>query len=148
MVKSSMNGETNLQLLLQNMSPVLHPDVYVFLTLPNVSTNDLGDYKILEPLMTFKESEGLSLIVLKKNVIEYNKNHKQQLDVGEVFKYITLKVHSSLNAVGLTAVVSAKLTKAQISANVVAAFYHDHIFVPAVDAERAVKALEEFRKDT
>jgi len=147
MVKLSMNGETNLQLLLQNMSPVLHSDVYVFLTLPNFSTNDLGNYKILEPLMTFKESEGLTLIALKQNVIEYNKNHKPQLDVGEEFKCITLKVHSSLNAVGLTAAVSAKLAKVQISANVVAAFYHDHIFIPAIDAERAVKALDEFKKD-
>ena len=144
MLKSIMNGETNLETLLENMSPVLHPDVYVFLTLTNASINDLGDYKTLEPLMTFKESEGLSLIVLKQNVIEYNKKHTTQLAAGEVFKYITLKVHSSLNAVGLTAAVSAKLTEAQISANVVAAFYHDHIFVPAVDAERAVKALEEF----
>lgn len=139
-----MNGETNLETLLQNMSPILHSEVYVFLTVTDATATDLGAYKILEPLMVYKEQEGLSLIVLKQNVIEYNQQHKTQLEVGEVFKYITLKVHSSLNAVGLTAAVSAKLTEAQISANVVAAFYHDHIFVPAVDAERAVKALEEF----
>ncbi|OJF77173.1 MAG: hypothetical protein BKP49_03290 [Treponema sp. CETP13] len=139
-----MNGETNLETLLQNMSPILHSEVYVFLTVIDATATDLGAYKILEPLMVYKEQEGLSLIVLKQNVIEYNQQHKTQLEVGEVFKYITLKVHSSLNAVGLTAAVSAKLTEAQISANVVAAFYHDHIFVPAVDAERAVKALEEF----
>ena len=56
-------------------------------------------------------------------------------------RQITLAIHSDLEAVGLTAAVSAELTRHGISANVVAAFYHDHIFVPAADAERAVEAL-------
>ena len=54
---------------------------------------------------------------------------------------ITLTVHSSLEAVGLTAAFATALTKAGISANVVAAFHHDHIFVPERDAERALEAL-------
>jgi hypothetical protein len=43
--------------------------------------------------------------------------------------------------VGLTAAVSAALTREGISANVIAAYYHDHIFVPEADAERALDAL-------
>lgn len=147
MLNLRMSGETNLQVLLQNMSPILHSEVYVFLTVTDASTTDLGEYKILEPIMVFKEQEGLTLIVLKQKVIEYNQQHTTQLQVGEAFKYITLKVHSSLNAVGLTAAISTKLTKAQISANVVAGFYHDHIFVPVADAERAARALKEFCKE-
>jgi hypothetical protein len=58
-------------------------------------------------------------------------------------RQITLKVHSSLEAVGLTAAFSRALTEAGISANVVAAYYHDHIFVPATDAERAIEALRQ-----
>ncbi len=54
---------------------------------------------------------------------------------------ITLNVHSALEAVGLTAAVATALTREGISANVVAAYYHDHIFVPEVDAERALEAL-------
>jgi len=55
---------------------------------------------------------------------------------------ITLTVHSSLEAVGLTAAVAGALARQGISANVVAAFYHDHIFVPRDQAERAVAVLE------
>ena len=47
-----------------------------------------------------------------------------------LFKLITLTVHSSLKSVGLTAAVTSKLAEYEISANVVAAYYHDHIFVP------------------
>ncbi len=60
---------------------------------------------------------------------------------GPVMRGITLTVHSSLEAVGLTAAVATALTEAGISANVVAAFFHDHIFVPAADADQAVAVL-------
>lgn len=59
-----------------------------------------------------------------------------------MLRLITLSVHSALEAVGLTAAVSGALTQAGISANVVAAYYHDHIFVPAADAKRAVEVLQ------
>ena len=55
--------------------------------------------------------------------------------------WITLDVHSSLEAVGLTAAVSAALAEENISCNVVAAYYHDHLFVPVADAERAMETL-------
>jgi uncharacterized protein len=54
---------------------------------------------------------------------------------------ITLTIHSSLEAVGLTAAVSQELTNAGISCNVVAAYYHDHLFVAIEDAERAIEVL-------
>lgn len=63
-----------------------------------------------------------------------------------VFKGITLTIHSSLDAVGLTAAVSAKLAEKGISANVIAAYYHDHIFVQAEKAELAIEALSEFSR--
>jgi hypothetical protein len=46
--------------------------------------------------------------------------------------------------VGLTAAVSAKLATKGISANVIAAYYHDHIFVQSTKAEIALSALKEF----
>ena len=55
-------------------------------------------------------------------------------------------MHSSLAAVGLTAAVSAALTEAGISANIVAAYYHDHLFVPDDDADRALAALESLQR--
>lgn len=67
-------------------------------------------------------------------------------DLGWIYEgafcHITLEVHSSLEAVGLTAVVAAELTKYGISANVVAAYYHDHIFVPSNRAHEALKCLQ------
>jgi len=60
--------------------------------------------------------------------------------------WITLTVHSSLEAVGLTAAVSKALTNANISCNVIAAYYHDHIFVPAQDAQQAMDVLLQLTK--
>ena len=65
------------------------------------------------------------------------------LAYDSVFRCITLNVHSSLEAVGLTAAVSGKLAETGISANVIAAYYHDHIFVPAEKADAALSALNE-----
>jgi hypothetical protein len=58
-----------------------------------------------------------------------------------VFKCLTLNVHSSLDAVGLTAAVSTKLTQANISANVVAVYHHDHVFIAVKYAEQALTDL-------
>jgi hypothetical protein len=63
-------------------------------------------------------------------------------------RMITLTVHSSLAAVGLTAAFSARLAREGIGANVVAAFHHDHIFVPAADAERALAALKALHRES
>ena len=58
------------------------------------------------------------------------------------FRCITLRVHSSLHAVGLTAAVSAELARHAVSANVVAGYFHDHVLVPSDRAEEALKHLE------
>ena len=59
-----------------------------------------------------------------------------------VFRQIALTVHSSLEAVVLTAAVSAALADQDISANVIAAYYHDHVFVSSAQAARALSALK------
>ncbi|CAE7213294.1 GIP, partial [Symbiodinium microadriaticum] len=64
-----------------------------------------------------------------------------------VSAWITLTVHSSLEAVGLTAAFASALAREGISANVVAAFFHDHVFVDIKDAERAVATLQKMSKD-
>ena len=84
------------------------------------------------------EAEGLTLVITKDNA------DKAKLEYESVFKCITLLIHSSLEAVGLTAAVSTKLAENGISANVVAAYYHDHIFVQSVKAEIALDALHDF----
>ena len=59
---------------------------------------------------------------------------------------ISLEVHSSLDAVGLTAALSKSLAEAGVSANIVAALRHDHLFVPwdrREDAMGCLKALSQ-----
>ena len=96
------------------------------------------DVSSLSPLATFNEAEGLTLVLQKETAVANN------LTFESVFKGITLTVHSSLDAVGLTAAVATKLASKGISANVIAAYYHDHIFVQKEKAVLALEALNEF----
>ena len=127
-----MSGITDLNLLLSSLNPSLADSEYVFLTHEEVTEAELAK---LEPIATFREAEGLTLIVPRNNAQDAGENFE------EVFCMITLQVQSSLTAVGLTAAVATKLAEKGICANVVAAFYHDHIFVPAERAADAMAAL-------
>ena len=129
-----MTGERDLEKLVATMSPVLMVGDYVFCTFKEAQ---YGDHSELEPMVSIRESEGLTLVVSK------NKADENNLSYQSVFKGITLTVHSSLDAVGLTAAFSKKLTDHGISANVVAGYYHDHLFVQKEHAEKAIAALKE-----
>ncbi|GGP66991.1 ACT domain-containing protein [Shewanella saliphila] len=131
-----MSGTTDLALLLTSMSPKLMDGEFVFCTVQG----EYEQYAQLNPLATFCESEGLTLVVNKEAAMATG------LAFDACFKQITLTVHSSLEAVGLTAAVAAKLTEFNISANVIAAYYHDHIFVPTDKAQLALTALAEFNQ--
>jgi hypothetical protein len=132
-MEMEMTGITDLGTLLREMRPDLRPGEYVYCSVPAQET----EWWSLEPIGFFREDEGLTLIVEKTAA------DKAGLAYGPVMRCITLTVHSALEAVGLTAAVAVALTRHGISANVVAAYHHDHIFVPAKDAERALAALAE-----
>ncbi len=87
-------------------------------------------------MVTVSEQEGLTLVVQEAQAVAAG------LDHHFVAGWITLRVHSALEAVGLTAAVSLALTDAGISCNVVAGFHHDHLFVPYARAAEAVQVLE------
>lgn len=127
-----MSGERNLAILLRSLNPQLHPDDYVFCSVPFGQEVGLTE----DAWAMIRESEGVTLI-LTRTAADHNRLPHEAL-----FRRITLNVHSSLEAVGLTAAVSTRLAEWEISANVVAGFYHDHIFVPSADADRALAALE------
>lgn len=129
-----MSGITELDKLLSSMEPELVDSEFVFCTV----SGSLSDYISLNPIATFTEAEGLTL------VLEKSAAQQAQLQFEGTFRQITLTVHSSLEAVGLTAAVSEKLASKGISANVIAAYYHDHIFVQSAKAELALSALKEF----
>ena len=130
-----MSGETNLEKLLASMSPVLNDGEYVFVSFENAR---YGDYSEMEPIAAIIESEGLTVVIPKSTADSHG------LSYESAFKSITLKVHSSLEAVGLTAAFASKLTEHNISANVIAGYYHDHILVQTGEAGRALAALQEF----
>jgi hypothetical protein len=134
----NMSGETDLDTLIGSMQPVLSESEYVFASLDKDSAVSLTE---LAPLGTFYEKEGLTVIVSKTHA------DLSGLCYEGVFQCITLNVHSSLDAVGLTAAVSTALTQQNISANVVAAYYHDHIFVPIAKASQALTCLQKLVSD-
>lgn len=128
-----MSGITSLDKLLESMSPKLDSNDYVFCT---STDNSLSEFTSLTPIATFQEEEGLTLVLLKDAA------DKAGIKYDGIFSRITLTVHSSLEAVGLTAAISSALAENDISANVIAAYYHDHVFVPKRDAVKSVKILE------
>jgi uncharacterized protein len=125
-----MSGETNLRKLISSMKPILNVGEFVFISAPAMQVAHT------EIIMQFAENEGVTLICTKNYADNFG------LEYEATFAWITLQVHSSLEAVGLTAAFSTALAKHEISCNVVAGFYHDHIFVPTSDAHQAVKSLE------
>jgi len=132
-----MTGEKDLEKILATMSPELMDGEYVFCTFQNAQ---YGDYSDLDPVAAITESEGLTLIIPKLKADERSYSYES------TFRRVTLRIHSSLDAVGLTAAFSSKLTEHGISANVIAGYYHDHIFVQREFAERTMEALNEFAR--
>ena len=126
-----MIGETSLSKLTRNMKPILNEGDYVFVT-----TKNLNQIDRIKTILEFKEAEGTT-VILTKNVAD-------QLNLSYEFitSWITLSVHSSLNAVGFTALFSTALAKNGISCNVVAGYYHDHIFVNKKNEKQTMKILE------
>jgi|TARA_B110000444_G_scaffold190809_1_gene180505 hypothetical protein len=129
-----MAGEEDLDTLLVLLEPSLLPGDFVFCTAANLK---YGDFAELQPLASYQEEEGLTLVLAKQSA------DVAGLAYDSVFNCITLMVHSSLDAVGLTAAVSGKLAANGISSNVMAAYHHDHVFVPENKAQLALQLLAE-----
>ena len=131
-----MDGECELGTLLQNMAPVLRPKRYVI-----ASVDSWPDPLPDGLLATIQEPEALTVIAPVAEVGGLG------LEPSVVFRCIRLDVHSSLQAVGLTAAISTRLARHGISANLLAGAYHDHLLVPEGDAERALCLLEELSSE-
>jgi hypothetical protein len=129
-----MPGERNTNSLIKNLKPILHSGQYVFAICPEGTVIPVDDIVAL-----FREEKGITLIMEQKKAIELGMNYTF------VAAWITLMVHSSLEAVGLTARVADSLAKEGISCNAVAAYYHDHIFIPYRDAQRALAILSKLK---
>jgi len=125
-----MKAIKDLDTLLAHMEPELQEGEYVFCSVKNTD-NIPREMTICE----MKEKEGITVIITKNNA------EKLGLTYETVMSWITLNVHSSLDAVGLTAAFSSELSKNNISCNVIAGYFHDHIFVNIKDGDKALQVL-------
>ena len=125
-----MEGEKDLNRLIKALKPIHNPGDYVFCSL-----KDLNGLKLEDIVLFFKEAEGMT-VILQRTVAD-----KLGLSYSFVASWITLTVHSALDAVGFTASFSKALADEGISCNVVAAYYHDHIFVDKTNVVKAMQAL-------
>ncbi|MFE5935513.1 ACT domain-containing protein [Streptomyces sp. NPDC056470] len=126
-----MSAERDLTRLVAGMRPDLHSGRYVFTTVDGPAPAGVA------PVATVAESEGLTLVVRQEEA------DAAGLAYDYVAAWITLRVHSALDAVGLTAAVSRELARAGLSCNVVAGFHHDHLFVEHARADLALAVLQE-----
>jgi len=122
-----MSGERDIETLLAELDVLQHEGVWEFVT----GTQEA----VSGSLMQFREREGWTHIVPA---------HRSATE-EQRFVWLELTVHSDLNAIGFLAVVAKALADADVPCNAVAAFHHDHIFVPESKADIAVAALEKLR---
>jgi len=127
-----MSGVIELADLLARISPDLDPQEYVFCS---INPQDLAGLE-LSPRCRFDEQEGVTVILTRQEA-ESNALHYTCPS-----RLITLRVHSSLHAVGFLAAICTLLASHGISVNVVSACFHDHLFVPIDRAGEAMELLK------
>lgn len=122
------SGETDLGRMLASLDVEQRPGRFTFVT---------GDWPALADIAcaVVDEREGRTLVVPVDAALEAG----APVEFGAA--WLTLTVHSSLEAVGLTAAFSRALADAGISCNVLAGYHHDHLLVPDDRADEAIATL-------
>ena len=123
--------------MLESLTVSVRPDLYVVASLASgVSIPGLGD----GVAAVIDEAEGPTVIAT------LDRAEREGWPNDFVAAWLTLDIHSALEAVGLTATFSRQLGRAGIPCNVIAGFYHDHILVPHDKSEAAVEVIEALAK--
>ncbi|UUY04014.1 ACT domain-containing protein [Svornostia abyssi] len=125
-----MAGEHDLRTLIRSMDPVLRPGSFAV-----ALVRDERAMRGIVPDATIQEDEGLTVILPRERADALG------LPYDFVAAWITLRVHSALEAVGLTAAFSTALAEADLSCNVLAGFHHDHLLVPYERRDEAMDVL-------
>jgi len=121
-------GETDLAAMLASLDVERRPGTFAFVT---------GEHPTYaaSAVASISESEGTTW------VLPVDVARAAGADVEFEAAWLTLTVHSALDAVGLTAAFSRALGDVGIPCNVLAGYYHDHLLVPSDRAEDAIVAL-------
>lgn len=127
----AMSGETDLAKMLSELSISVRSGQYCLVSL-STPPGELRD----EAAAAIEEAEGTTL-VLPTRVAD-----REGLAYDFAATWLTLEVHSSLHAIGLTAAVADRLQAIGVPCNVLAGFYHDHLLVPVDRTADAIQALE------
>jgi len=130
--RAIVTGKINLKALLANAKPEMQEGTFVFCTLADSEQIPAT----VKPILTFCEQEGMTIVIRREEA------ERVGLAYQFASRLITLRVHSSLDAIGFLAAITARLAKADISVNAVSAFYHDHLFVPHQRAAEALRLLQ------
>jgi uncharacterized protein len=118
-------------MLLASIDARLQPGTYVFCSLgPGIAVPEGAAVQML-----FREAEGTTVVLASQDA--------EALGLASEFgcEWIVIGANSDLAAVGFLAALSTTLADAGLSANVVSAYHHDHVFVPAGRGPDAVAAL-------
>ena len=130
--------ESDLSKLLATLRVKKHAGVWRFETIDKdaASWAELVNLRtVREIAMLFQEDEGLTVIT----------SADEDTPTENRWVWLELSVFSDLNAVGFLAKIAAALSEAGIPCNAVAAYHHDHIFVPDAKADVAISAIEALR---
>ena len=131
-------AESDLSKLLATLRVKTHDGVWRFETIDKEAASwaELVNLRaVREIAMLFQEEEGLTVITTATD----------ETPPANRWIWLELSVYSDLNAVGFLAKVSAALSESGIPCNAVAAYHHDHIFVPEEQSDAAISAIEALR---
>lgn len=130
-----MAGQTDLETMLSTLEPTLREGEFVYVSVREEDARGLPGHAMVA------EAEGVSLVLRRQDA------EAAGLPFDFVASWISLSVHSSLEAVGLTAAFASALGTAGISCNVLAGFYHDHLLVPVAQTETALHVLRDLARN-
>lgn len=124
-----MRPEKDLAILLATLDVKRAPGRFVFVGV------DAARAAALPSRARIVEDEGTTLVMAAADADAHG------LRYDFVAAWLTLTVHSALDAVGLTAAVAGALAEEGIACNVLAGLHHDHLLVPESQADAAIARL-------
>lgn len=131
----NQTGERDLAVLLRTLSVSRRDGVFTVCAVDG----PIGPGDGVEAVV--REAEAITVVVTVEAAL------RNGWPVGFEAAWLTLDVHSSLEAVGLTAAVAGVLAESEIPCNVVAGYYHDHLLVPVARADEAMERLTALRSN-